>query len=135
MSPSYTYSMRRCCKVPGVILLQAVLCSYTLTGGVNFEVTLNSCTLSLLPLLETVMELLLQNVLHCYHVYVNIFDVLTPSSLEVNVSAGKSQKSCLSVAQSSSRFFVMGVEPIVASKFRVRSVHSLMQSWPCLLRT
>jgi hypothetical protein len=51
-------------EVPGMILLQAYLCTYSSLTGVSFEViTLSSYTLSstMLPLLETFLEFLLCN--------------------------------------------------------------------------
>jgi hypothetical protein len=51
-------------EVPGMNLLQACLCIYSLPRGVTFEVLpLDSCAFSptMLPLMETVLELLLRN--------------------------------------------------------------------------
>jgi hypothetical protein len=72
-------------EVPGMILLQAsYLYTYSLPRGVTFEVLpLSSCVLSptMLPLLETFLELLLLNIFQCREILLNVFNILKSSSL------------------------------------------------------
>jgi hypothetical protein len=73
MMRSFTIHMRCGYYVPGKILLQACLCTYSLLRGVTFEVLpLSSYTLSptMLPLLERFVEILLYNCFQChYHIF------------------------------------------------------------------
>jgi hypothetical protein len=67
---SFTIQMRCGYEVPGMILLQACLYTYSLLRGVTFEVLpLSSYALSptILPLLETFVELLLCNCFQCHY--------------------------------------------------------------------
>jgi hypothetical protein len=57
-------------EVPGMLLLQACLYTYSLLRGVTFQVLLSSSYVlspMMLPLLEKFLELLLWNSFQCHH--------------------------------------------------------------------
>jgi len=72
-------------EVPGIILLQAYLYICSLLRAVTFKVLpLSSYALSstMLPLLETFLELLLWNDFQCYcHSFLDVFSILKSKTL------------------------------------------------------
>jgi hypothetical protein len=72
-------NMRCGYEIPGMILLQAYLCTYSLLRGVTFSS--NALSPMMLPLLETFLKLLLWNSLQCHHhTFCGIFNILKFSS-------------------------------------------------------
>jgi len=72
-------------EVTGMVLLQAYLYTYNLLRGVTFEVLpLSNYALSptLLPPVETFLELQLWNSFQCcHHIFLDVFNILKSSSI------------------------------------------------------